>query len=68
MRHLRLYLMLAVLAVAAGVGACSDTGRNAEPAGPTWDCGGYLGGGGGKALDSTGVCPTSTTPPPTDSI
>jgi hypothetical protein len=66
MKNLRVALMLAVLAVAAGVGACSDSTRNAEPAGPSLDCGGYLGGGGGKR-DSTGVCIQSP-PPPADSI
>lgn len=67
MRNLRLALILAALTVAAGVGACSDTGRKAEPMGPSMDCGGYLGGGGGKR-DSIGVCVEFSAPPPADSI
>jgi len=68
MKNLRLSLLLAVLAVAAGVGACSDNSpTKADPAGPLWDCGGgYLGGGGGRR-DSSGVCIQSP-PVPADSI
>lgn len=66
MKHLRFYLMLAALAVAGGVAACSDTSTPIEPAGPSLDCGGYLGGGGGR---SDTLCIQSTTPPPpADSI
>jgi hypothetical protein len=63
--NLRTALILAALALAGGIAACSDTSKPAiEPTGPSLDCGGYLGGGGGR-VDSTGVCIESA---PTDSI
>jgi hypothetical protein len=68
--NLRSTFLFACLAILGAVAACSDTGpgRNANPAGPSMECGGYLGGGGGKAGDTTRVpCPTSATPP-ADSI
>lgn len=72
MKNLRLILMLAALALAGGVAACSDTSNpSTDPAGPSLDCGGYLGGGGGGVPvppDTTGICPQSTTPAPADSI
>lgn len=57
MKNLRVVLTLAALALAGGVvAACSDSSKPAaDPAGPSFDCGGYLGGGGGKR-DSTGAC------------
>lgn len=57
MKKIRVALILAALALAGGVvAACSDASKPAaHPAGPSMDCGGYLGGGGGKR-DSTGAC------------
>jgi hypothetical protein len=57
MKSLRLALMVLTLAAVGGfLAACGNESRNADPAGPSLDCGGYLGGGGGKANDSTGIC------------
>lgn len=68
MKNLRYAFLLACLAALAAVGACSDgnTGPRTDPAGPSMECGGYLGGGGGKAGDTTRVCPSSA--PPADSL
>jgi hypothetical protein len=68
MKKLRYALLLACLTVLGAVGACSDgnTGRNANPAGPSLDCGGYLGGGGGRQ-DTTNICQNSA-PPPADTL
>jgi hypothetical protein len=63
MKNLKTLLLLTLLAVAAGVAAACSDGPTAEPAGPSMDCGGYLGGGGGK-IDSTGVCITAPPPAP----
>jgi hypothetical protein len=66
--NLRVALILAALALAGGVAACSDTSKPAaDPVGPSLDCrGGYLGGGGGKNGDTTGICIVQSAP--TDSI
>jgi hypothetical protein len=66
-KYIRNALLFAALCAVAGVGACADRNQKADPAGPSWECGGYLGGGGGKQQDTTRVCAEATAPP-TDSI